>query len=69
MAKDEQIEDIHRHIVPYVYREFPKHLVKADGSFIVVADEAAQKNALAAGWFLSAADAQKAAAKAEKANK
>lgn len=44
------IDDIHRHIVHTPYREFPKHLHKADGSFKVVNDEAEQAAALGDGW-------------------
>ena len=39
------------------FQEYPKHLYRADGSFLSVDDAAAEARARADGWFLSRADA------------
>lgn len=48
---DEQIDDIHKHVVPYVKREYPKHLHKAGGKHVVVQDEGEEKIQKAKGWL------------------
>ncbi len=49
---DEQIDDIHKHTVPYVYREYPKHLHHPTviGRFVVVRDQVEEKEAVKKGW-------------------
>lgn len=48
----EQIEDIHRHIVPYVFQEFPKYLHKAGGASLLVQSSDEQAAAVKKGWKL-----------------
>ncbi len=50
--------NIHHVIVPYVYREYPRCLYRADGSACVVNDDAEKRAALADGWYLTIALAE-----------
>lgn len=46
-----------------VGHDYPKHLKRADGSYLPVAHAEAEARALADGWFLTRAEALKAVAK------
>jgi hypothetical protein len=47
---DETIDDIHKHTVPYAFREFPKHVHKPAGQFLAVNSAEEEAAALKAGW-------------------
>lgn len=46
------------------YQEFPRHLHRADGAYVVVTTAIEQAQKLGDGWFLSPDDAKKAAEQA-----
>jgi hypothetical protein len=69
-AISEKIDDIHRHIVPYQFRQFPMTLHQPGGRTKVVQDEEQKKAALAAGWSEQpAGDADDASEKKPARNK